>query len=85
MASVEERDQLVDNVRRFLDKTDFLNPQNPDHLWMEIMPIFKTRDWSSREIILLHAIFGKSASRYGALKRKYEKLLEQQNAKQDPS
>jgi tRNA/rRNA methyltransferase len=69
-ATAAEKEALVQNIRGFLDELEFLNPQNPDHLWMEILPIFKARDWTSREITLLHAIFGKSQSRHRALKRK---------------
>ena len=70
MARAEEIDSLIQNLRQFLDTIEFLDPQNPDHLWLEIMPMFKTRDWTRRELTLLHAIFGKGRSRYLASLRR---------------
>ena len=69
-AEAVEKEALIQNLREYLGEIDFLNPQNPDHLWMEILPIFKVRDWTKREITLLLAIFGKGMSRYKALKKR---------------
>ena len=70
MASAEEKEILLDKIRDYLDVLELLNPQNPEHLWMEIMPIFRARDWTKRELTLLQGIFGKGQSRYLAMKKK---------------
>lgn len=69
-AGARERDLLLTNIRSFLEEMEFLNPQNPEHLWQEIVPIFRNREWTPREVNLLQAIFGKGKSRYRALERK---------------
>ncbi len=69
-ASGPEKLALLNNLRGFLDTIGFLNPQNADHLWRELVPLFKARSWRKRELTLLHAIFGKGQSRYRALQRK---------------
>ncbi len=69
-ASPEEKQALLNNIHGFLDVLEFLDPQNPEHLWMEILPIFNSRDWTKRELTILQAIFGKSSSRHRALKKK---------------
>ena len=68
--SMAEKDLLLDGLKGFLEQMAFLNPQNPDHLWREIVPIFRSRDWTQREWQLLIAMFQKGRSRYEALKVK---------------
>jgi len=75
LAEPWEKEELLKNLRSFLDCMEFLNPQNPDALWKEVLPIFNSRDWTKRELTLLHAIFGKSRSRHQALRKKLEKAL----------
>lgn len=75
MAEPGEKMALLNNLRGFLDGLEFLNPQNPEHLWKEILPIFNRRDWTKREVNLLQAIFGKSRSRHLAVKKKLENAL----------
>ena len=70
LADPLEKEALLYKVRLFLDRMEFLDPQHPDRLWREVAPIFKTRDWSRREMQLLLAIFSKGARRYEALQRK---------------
>lgn len=79
MATGEEKAALIENIREFLDVLEFLNPQNPEHLWLEILPIFNTRQWTKRELTILHAMFGKSKSRHRAIRKKAG--LEQVNNK----
>ncbi len=76
LASHEEKQALLNNIYGFLDVLEFLDPQNPEHLWMEILPIFNSRDWTKRELNLLLAIFGKSRSRHRALKKKLACFLD---------
>lgn len=71
----EEKRQLLANIQSFLETIEFLNPQNPDHLWAEIFAMFNNRDWTQRELTLLHAMFGKGRSRYLASLRKLERRL----------
>lgn len=61
---------LLKNLHQFVEAMEFLNPQNPDHLWQELLAIFHTRDWSSREAQILNSLFSKAASRYRALRKK---------------
>ena len=61
---------LLENLRKFVDAMDFLNPQNPDHLWQELLAIFQTREWSPREAQILNGLFAKGKARYLALKKK---------------
>ena len=72
IATANQKNDLLENVRRFLDEHAFLNPQNPERLWREIVPIFKTRTWTKRELTLLHAIFSKARTRYRSLEKKYK-------------
>ncbi len=57
-------------IRAFLDSLELLNPQNPEAIWREILPIFNTRTWTRREVSLLQIIFSKGRSRYLSLKKK---------------
>lgn len=70
MVSSTDKQQLLANIRQFLETIEFLNPQNPEHLWSEVVPLINSRDWTKRELTLLHAIFGKGRSRYLASLRK---------------
>ena len=74
IASSDEKARLLDNVRSFLDALEFLDPQNPEHLWLEMIPLFKSRDWTKRELTLLHAVFAKSRSRHLAVKKKADRF-----------
>lgn len=71
-ASADEKAHLVNNMRLFLESIEFLNPQNPDHIFGEVRHLIKSRDWTTRELELLHAIFGKGRSRYESALRKLE-------------
>jgi len=73
-AGAEQVAALLANIHEFLEVHAFFNPQNPDHIWQEVMPLFKAREWRHREVTLLHAIFGKARSRYLALQRRYRDL-----------
>ncbi len=73
LASHQEVEILLKNLHRCLEIHDIFNPQNPDHLWRELMPIFRSRTWSPRETNLLNAIFGKCASRHQALLKQLSK------------
>ena len=70
VAGPEKKAVLLDNIRGFMDDFELLNPQNPEHIWQEVAPIFKTRDWGPRELELLHVLFNKARARYTALKKK---------------
>lgn len=72
-ASPEERAALITKVRHFAETFALLNPQNPEHIWREIRIIFESRDWSSRELQLLLALFNKSSARYQSLQNKTKK------------
>lgn len=76
IAGPAEHKVLLENLRGFLDEMAFLNPQNPEHLWQEIVPIFRNREWTAREMTLLHGIFGKCKSRHKALKKKLERVMQ---------
>ncbi|MDJ0837029.1 MAG: RNA methyltransferase [Acidobacteriota bacterium] len=70
IATAEERKALLDNIYRYLETIEFLNPQNPEQIWIEVQPLFASRNWTKRELTLLHAVFGKGRSRYLAALRK---------------
>lgn len=72
MASGREKTVLVDKIHHFLKEMDFLDPQYPDRLWREVCLMFKTRDWTRREMNLLMGIFSKGANRYAALSAKLD-------------
>ncbi|CAM2006757.1 RNA methyltransferase [Acanthopleuribacter pedis] len=72
MADGREKAVLVDKIQHFLKEMDFLDPQYPDRLWREVCLMFKTRDWTRREMNLLMGIFSKGANRYAALSRKLD-------------
>jgi len=72
LASPEEKETLIRKTRAFLDAFGALNPQNPELVWREIEIMFKARDWTERELTLLHAMFHKARSRYLALKRAHD-------------
>ena len=65
-ASAEDRTQLLNNLHAFLDTIGFLNPQNPEHIWEEVQPLFTSSQWSKREIGHLQCIFSKAHARYRA-------------------
>ena len=69
-ATARQKQDLIANLRQFLDEHAFLNPQNPERVWREIVPIFKTRSWTERELTILHAIFSKARARYRSLRKK---------------
>ena len=73
-ANPKQMTALLNNIHDFLATIEFLNPQNPDHIWQEVMPLFKARQWTQREVTLLHAVFAKGRSRYRAMQRRYEAL-----------
>jgi len=66
----EAKQVLIRNLRQFATAMGFLNPQNPDHIWQELLPIFKCREWTQREAQILNGLFAKGTSRYKALERK---------------
>ena len=69
----EEKRVLIRNLRQFAESMTFMNPQNPDHIWKELLPIFKCRDWTKREAQILNGLFSKGTSRYRALEKKRPK------------
>lgn len=68
--SSEERQILLKNLRHFADSMEYLNPQNPERLWKELLAIFQTRDWTPREAQILNGLFAKGSARYKALLKK---------------
>ncbi len=69
----EDKNVLLSRLRNYLETIDYLNLQNPEHVWREIASVFRQRDWTRRELNLLISIIHKGQSRYLSVLRALEK------------
>lgn len=55
---------LSSKTKEYLELIEFLNEQNPDHIWQEARQIIESKKLTSREAEILISIVGKSIIRY---------------------
>ncbi len=58
-ASFEEFDTMIDHMKGALEKVNYLNPQNPEHIVHTYRRIFSRADLDSREVIILHGLWSR--------------------------
>lgn len=62
-APASMREQFLEKLHQYLELIDYLDPQNPDHLWQELAIMIRKRDWSERELTLLMGLIHTSRKR----------------------
>lgn len=67
-ASREILNILSEKTKDYLHLIEYLNKQNPDHIWQEVRQIIESKKLTSREAEILISIVGKSIIRYNHLK-----------------
>ena len=60
----EEKRIFLKRLREYLLAIEYLNEQNPEHIWREVASLFRQRDWTKREMNLLMSVIHKGQSRY---------------------
>ncbi|MBB5022709.1 RNA methyltransferase [Desulfurispira natronophila] len=59
LAGGAQREQMLLKLRHLLETTGYLDHQNPEEIWQEMALIFRSRDWSQREMTLLTGMVNK--------------------------
>lgn len=68
-AGRKSKDILLKKLKEYLELIEFLNEQNPDHIWQEIRQLIESKDLTVRQAEILISVVGKSIIRYNHLKK----------------